>query len=86
MKHRETCSCVCVCNICETRAACTDHGVTQYVGGLAQLVLRDSAVQQDGPQQAGVVQVDVVVPLLQPHNTQLPSICSNYSPNSNSLE
>lgn len=43
---------------------CTNHGVAQYAGGLAQLVLRDATVEQDGLQQAGVVQVDVVVSLL----------------------
>lgn len=37
---------------CVTR---TDHKVTQYVRGLAQFVLRDAAVQQDGLKQAGVV-------------------------------
>ena len=56
-------------NICDARVTFTDHGFTQYGGGLAQFVLRDSAVEQDGLQQAGVVQVDVVVPLLRVPNT-----------------
>lgn len=43
----------------------TDHGITEYVGGLVEFVLRDAAVKQDGLQQAGVVQVDVIVPFLQ---------------------
>lgn len=51
-------------NSCDARGTCTDHGVTQYVGGLAQFVLRDPTVEQDGLQQAGVVQVNVVVSLL----------------------
>lgn len=54
-------------NIWEARVSCTNHGVTQDNGGLAQLVLGDPAVQQDGLQQAGVVQVDVIVPFLQSH-------------------
>lgn len=58
-------------NICDARVTCTDHGVTQYRGGLAQFVLRDSAVEQDGLQQAGVVQVDVIVPFLRLQNTHL---------------
>lgn len=45
------------------------HGVAQDVGGLRELVLRDSAVEQDGPQQAGVVQVDGVVPVLKRQQT-----------------
>lgn len=57
-------------NICDARVTCTNHGVTQYVGGLAQFVLRDSAVEQDGLQQAGVVQVNVIVPLLWSQNTR----------------
>lgn len=56
-------------NICDARVTFTDHGFTQYGGRLAQFVLRDSAVEQDGLQQAGVVQVDVVVPLLRVPNT-----------------
>ena len=52
-------------NICDARATFTDHGVTQNVGGLAQFVLGDSAVKQDGLQQAGVVQVNVIVSFLQ---------------------
>lgn len=52
-------------NICDARVTCTNHGVTQYIGGLAQFVLGDPAVQQDGLQQAGVVQVNVIVPFLQ---------------------
>lgn len=52
-------------NICDARVTCTNHGVTQYIGGLGQFVLGDSAVQQDGPQQASVVQVYVIVPFLQ---------------------
>ena len=56
-------------NICGARVTCTDHGVTQYVGGLTQFVLRDSAVEQDGLQQARVVQVNVIVPFLQSQNT-----------------
>lgn len=60
-------------NICDARVTCTDHGVTQYAGGLAQLVLRDSAVEQDGLQQAGVVQVNVIVPFLKSQNTRIPS-------------
>lgn len=51
-------------NICDARVTCTDHGITQYVGGLAQFVLRDSAVEKNGLQQAGVVQVNVIVPFL----------------------
>lgn len=43
---------------------CTNHGVAQYIGGLAQFVLGDPAVQQDGLKQAGVVQVNVIVPFL----------------------
>lgn len=42
----------------------THHGITQDVGHLAQFVFGDSAVEQDGLQQAGVVQVDVIVPFL----------------------
>lgn len=56
--------------ICDACVTCTDHGVTQYVGGLAQFVLGDSAVKQDGLQQAGVVQVNVIVPLLRTQNTR----------------
>lgn len=54
-------------NICEARVTCTNHGVTQDNGGLVQFVLGDPAVQQDGLQQAGVVQVNVIVPFLQSH-------------------
>lgn len=57
-------------NICDACVTCTDHGVAQYVGSLAQFVLRDSAVEQDGLQQAGVVQVNVIVPFLQSQNTR----------------
>ena len=56
-------------NICDACVICTDHGITQYVGGLAQFVFWDSAVEQDGLQQAGVVQVNVIVPFLQSQNT-----------------
>lgn len=59
-----------VYNICDARVTCTDHGVTQYVGGLAQFVLGDSAVEEDGLQQAGVVQVNVIVPFLRSQNTR----------------
>lgn len=54
-------------NIWGGRVTCTNHGFTQDNGGLAQFVLGDPAVQQDGLQQAGVVQVDVIVPFLQSH-------------------
>lgn len=54
-------------NIWEARVTRTNHGVTQDNGGLAEFVLGDAAVQQDGLQQAGVVQVDVIVPFLQSH-------------------
>lgn len=54
-------------NIWGGRVTCTNHGVTQDNGGLAQFVLGDPAVQQDGLQQAGVVQIDVIVPFLQSH-------------------
>lgn len=50
--YQETCN---VDNMCDARVTCTDHGVTQYVGGLVQFVLWDSTVEQDGLQQAGVV-------------------------------
>lgn len=53
----------------DARVTCTDHCVTQYVGGVAQFVLRDSTVEQNGLQQAGVVQVNVIVPLLRLENT-----------------
>lgn len=56
-------------NICDAHVACTDHGITQYAGGLAQFVLRDAAVEQDGFQQARVVQVNVIVPFLRSQNT-----------------
>lgn len=48
----------------------TNHGVAQYTGGLAQFVLGDAAVQQDGLPQAGVVQVNEIVPLLRTHKTR----------------
>ena len=51
-------------NICDAHVTCTDHGIAQYVGGLAQFVLRDSTVEEYGLQQAGVVQVNVIVPFL----------------------
>lgn len=35
-------------NICDARVTRTNHGVTEYIGGLAQFVLGDPAVQQDG--------------------------------------
>lgn len=58
---------------------CTDHGVTQDGGGLAQLVLGDSAVEQDGLEQAGVVQVNVIVPFLQSQKHAFNPPCCNYS-------
>lgn len=54
-------------NIWEARVISTNHGVAQYTGGLAQFVLGDPAVQQDSLPQAGVVQVNDIVPLLQTH-------------------
>lgn len=70
-------------NICDERATFTDHGVTQNVGGLAQFVFGDSAVEQDGLQQAGVVQVNVIVPFLQSqthtHTHTFNPLSCNYS-------
>lgn len=59
----------------------TDHGVTQYRGGLAQLVLGHSAVEQDGLEQAGVVQVNVIVPFLQAQKHTVNPLDCNYSRN-----
>lgn len=69
-------------NICEARVTCTHHGVTQDNGGLAEFVLGDPAVQQDGLQQAAVVQVNVIVPFLQSHKRifQAPSASATASP------
>lgn len=67
--------------------ACSYHGVAQYAGGLAQLVLGDPAVEQDGPQQAGVVQVDVVVSLLHSRkHTQKHIVNLFFSPSSISFK